>query len=263
MIKYFIRLPFLKRLIPSITTRYFKLLKKNRDYFKVGNINFYLDYLDPIDRQIILNKDYENDLVFFLEKRMKEDSFSYFLDIGSNSGYYSFYFADKFKDLKVKAFEPNIDAYNKFKKTLVKNFLKNIEIFNFGLSDANRKVKIRSMIKNGFVQSNSAVLDSSHKFDLKDFEIKEATLKVGDDILNFRNEKLSIKIDVEGHEIYTLKGLLDILKHNKCLLLIEISDSNFKKVNNFLKIINYRHIFKFECKLDYIYTNFNSDRNQL
>ena len=130
MIKYFIKLPFLKRLIPSITTRYFKLLKKNRDYFKVGNINFYLDYLDPIDRQIILNKDYDNDMVFFLEKRMKEDSFSYFLDIGSNSGYYSFYFADKFKNLKVKAFEPNIDAYNKFKKTLVKNFFKNIEIFN-------------------------------------------------------------------------------------------------------------------------------------
>jgi len=53
MIQFFAKLPILKRLIPSIGTRVLKLFKKNRGYFKIGEINFYLDFLDPF-------KDLEN-----------------------------------------------------------------------------------------------------------------------------------------------------------------------------------------------------------
>jgi FkbM family methyltransferase len=60
----------------------------------------------------------------FLEREMEKNLFEYFLDIGANSGYYSFFFANKFKNLKVKAYEPNFDAFNKFKKTLNKNSFK-------------------------------------------------------------------------------------------------------------------------------------------
>lgn len=258
MIKFLIKLPFFKRLIPSLSIRYYKFLKKNKNFYKIGNINFYLDYLDPLDRQLILNKNYEYDQVSYLEQQMKKDNFSYFLDIGANSGYYSFYFTDKFKNLKIRAFEPNIDAFNKFKKTLSKNLFKNVEVFNFGLSNSERKVGIRSMIKNGFVQSNSAVLDNTHKFNEEDFEIKDAILKIGDKIFNFNQEKLCVKIDVEGHEIYTLRGLFNTLDQNKCLLLIEISDGNFENVNGFLSSIGYQNIFKSQYRSDYIYTNIQS-----
>ena len=255
MIKSILKIPIFKRLIPSLGIRILKLFNKNRGYYNINNIFFYLDFLDPVDRQIILNKEYEQDAVNFLEDEMRKNSFSNFLDIGANSGYYSFYFTDKFKDLKIRAFEPNIDALNKFKKTLSKNSFKNVEVFNFGLSDSERKVGIRSMIKNGFVQSNSAVLDNSHKFNQEDFEIKDAILKVGDKIFNFKNEKLCVKIDVEGHEIYTLKGFINTLDQNKCLLLIEISDSNFENVNKFLSSLGYQNIFKSKYRSDYIYTN--------
>ena len=124
MIQFFAKLPILKRLIPSIGTRVLKLFKKNRGYFKIGEINFYLDFLDPIDRQIIIHKKYENDQVMFLEKLMKKNLFDYFLDVGSNSGYYSFYFANKFKNLKIRAFEPNFDALINLKKLLIKTHLK-------------------------------------------------------------------------------------------------------------------------------------------
>ena len=66
---------------------------------------------------------------------------------------------------------------------------------------------------------------------------------------------LAIKIDVEGHEIYTLKGLTNILKNNHCLLLIEILDPNYDKVDNFLKMIAYKKIFKSKRRSDYVYTN--------
>ncbi len=255
MFNYLTKLPFLKRLIPSITTRYYKLSKKNKNFFKVGNIKFYLDYLDPLDRKMIISQKYEYDQVYYLEEKMNKDTFSHFLDIGANSGYYSFYFADKFKDIQIKAFEPNIDAYTKLKKTLFKNQFKNVEIFNFGLSDEEKKVKIRSMIKNGFVQSNSAVLDGSNNFNKKDFEIKDAIVKAGDNIFNYKDKKIIIKIDVEGHEVYTLNGLTNNLKNNYCLLLIEISEGNYNEVNTFLEVINYKKIFKSKYRSDYIYTN--------
>ncbi len=255
MIKHLVKLPFLKRLIPSIGIRYFKFFGKNKNYFKVNDIYFYLDFLDPIDREIILTHEYESDQVIFLEDKMKQISFSYFLDVGSNCGYYSFYLASKFKDLKIKAYEPNIDAYNKFNKTLLKNSFKNIEIFNYGLSDSSKKTKVRSMIKDGFVQSNSSILYTNHQFNPKDFDVKEATFKAGDEVLTFKNEKLSIKIDVEGHEIYTLKGLIKILKNNECLLLIEISKRNYDEVHKFLDKAGYKNISKSKFRSDYIYTN--------
>jgi len=261
MIKYFLKLPIFKRLIPSITKRVFKLSKNNRKFFKIKNINFFLDFLDPIDRQIILNKEYEHDQVSFLEDKMKKICFSYFLDIGANSGYYSFFFADKFKSLNIIAFEPNFDAFEKFRKTMHENPFQNIKIHNYGLSDHERDVELRSMIKDGFIQSNSAVIDNRHKYAIEDFKINRAKLKVGDEVLSFKNEKILIKIDVEGHEEFTLKGLTKTLSKNECFVLVEISDSRFEEVNSFLNKMNYKIVFKSQRRMDYIYTNFRKEIN--
>ena len=54
MIEFFAKFPILKRLIPSVGIKVLKILKKNRGYFKIRDIYFYLDFLDPIDRQIII-----------------------------------------------------------------------------------------------------------------------------------------------------------------------------------------------------------------
>ena len=257
MIKFLAKLPFFKRLIPSIGTRVLKFLGKNRDYFNIGNIYFFLDFLDPVDRQIIINKNYEHDQVTFLENQMSNDFFSYFLDIGANSGYYSFYFGNKFKKLKILAFEPNIDAFNKFNKTLLKNSFPNVQIFNFGLSDLEKKVKMKSLIRHGYPHTNSTIFDGTHNFDVENYKIFDAQVKVGDNFFKFKNEKISIKIDVEGHELYTLKGLINNLNQNKCLILIEIGNIKFNEVNNFFKKNNFKKIFKSKYRLDYIYSNFN------
>jgi len=58
MIQYLAKFPFFKRLIPSIGARILRLFKKNRGFYKIGDINFYLDFLDPIDREIIIYKKY-------------------------------------------------------------------------------------------------------------------------------------------------------------------------------------------------------------
>ena len=256
MIQLFVKFPFLKRMIPSIGIRILRFFKKNRGYFKIGGINFYLDFLDPIDRQIILNKNYENDQVVFIEREMGKNLFEYFLDIGANSGYYSFFFANKFKNLKVKAYEPNFDAFNKFKKTLNKNSFKNIEVFNFGLSDQEKKVKMYSLITHNYTHSNSTISKNLNDVDIENYNIFEALLKLGDNQFNFYEKKLLIKIDVEGHEIETLKGLIKNLLNNKCLILIEISNKKFSEVNRYLVKNSFKQIFKSKYRSDYVYTNF-------
>ena len=256
MIKILAKLPIFKRLIPSIGTKVLRLLKKNRGFFKIGKINFYLDFLDPIDRQIIIHEKYEDDQVLFFKKQMNKVLFDYFLDIGSNSGYYSFYFADKFNNLKIKAFEPNMDPFDKFTKTLNKNSFQNIEVFNFGLSDQEKKIKMYSLITHNYTHTNSTILKNINDVDIENFNIFEASLKLGDNQFNFYEKKLLIKIDVEGHEIETLKGLIKNLLNNKCLILIEISNKKFSEVNKYLVKNSFKQIFKSKYRSDYVYTNF-------
>ena len=189
-----------------------------------------------------------------MEDQFFKYSISNFLDIGANSGYFSFYFANKFKNLKVKAYEPNLEAFEKFKKTLTKNFFKNIEIFNYGLSDIEKKVKMITWYKHGYAKTNSVILEDNH--DISNSKIFETNLKVGDELLNYKNEKLCIKIDVEGHELSVLKGLAKNLKENKCMILVESGDIKFGDVNDFLINNNYKQIFKSRLRLDYVYSNF-------
>ena len=118
-----------------------------------------------------------------------------FLDIGANSGYFSFYLANKFKNLKVKAYEPNLEAFEKFKKTLIKNSFENIEIFNYGLSDIEKKVKMITWYKHGHAKTNSVILEDNH--DINNSKIFDTNLKVGDQLFNFKNKKLTL-IDTAG-----------------------------------------------------------------
>ena len=253
MIKFIVKIPVFKRLIPSLGIRISKLFNKNKGYYNIKNIVFYLDFLDPVDRQIILNKEYEQDAVNFLEDQMRKNFFSNFLDIGANSGYYSFYFAKKFPDLKIQAFEPNVDAYNKFLKTILKNSFKNVEISNFGLSNVNDKVKMITWFKHGIAKTNSIILDKSH--DMRNSKIFEANLRIGDEIVKISDKKIVLKIDVEGHELSVLDGLKALLNKNKSLILVEIADEKFEKVNKYLSEKNFRIIFKSKYRLDYVYSN--------
>ena len=107
--------------------------------------------------------------------------------------------------------------------------------------------------KHGYAKTNSVILEEFH--DTNNSKIFETDLKVGDQLLNYKNEKICFKIDVEGHELSVLKGLSKNLKENKCIILVESGDIKFRDVNNFLIENNYKQIFKSNLRLDYVYSN--------
>ncbi len=255
MFNFLLKVPTIKKIISSIGIRVLKLLNKNRGYFKINNIKMFLDFLDPIDREIILDQGYEKKEISFLNKLINSNKINHFIDIGANCGIYSFSIALYCKNLNVLAFEPNKEAFEKFSKTLKinSNILKNIKIFNFGLSNKKSKLKMRSKVKYGYSQTGGSVIHDGKIYN--DVEIYDANFEVGDEKLDLIKSNIAIKIDVEGHEYNVLLGLKKLLTNNNCILQIELFDKNFDKSNNFLMDNNFK-ILKVKSNLNNIYKNY-------
>lgn len=257
MLSKLLKLPVLKRLIPSLLVVVLKLLKKNRGYFKIKNIRMFLDFLDPIDRQMILYQEFENLEINFLIKQINNNKVDYFLDVGANCGFYSIYIAKELSNIKILSFEPNKEAYFKFNKTLQKNpkLSKKIQLVNFGLSNKSTKLKMQSMVKHGYAQTGGSSIINNNEYEAHEKYFGD--FKIGDESIKLYNEKIAIKIDVEGHEIYVLEGLKKIIKKNKLIIQIEIFENNFTIVNNFLLSFGYKNIFKVKKRSNYFYSNIN------
>ena len=252
-----LKLPVLKRLIPSLLIRLLKILKQNRGYFKIKDTKMFLDFLDPIDRELILHKEFENLEINFLIEKINIYKINYFLDIGANCGYYSLIIGKNVKNISIIAFEPNKEAFFKFSKSLDINsdLSKKINLHNFGLSNVSKKLKMQTMIKFGYPQTGGAGVTNSDN-NLKNQSIFFADFRIGDEYLNLNEEKLSLKIDVEGHEINVLEGINKTLRNNKCILQIEIFEKNFQSVNNYLLSMNYKKIFEVKHRSNFFYSNF-------
>ncbi len=233
-----------------------RLLKKNRGYFQIGERKMFLDILEPIDKELVLNQCYEEEEINILKKLTKNYSAQYFFDIGANNGYYSIIFADLYKSLNIFSFEPNKDAYLKFINTLKvnKNLSDRIILYDYGLSDKKCIQKMRAKIKNGYVQSGgSRIHDNSLISDIITFEGK---FQVADENYKIQNSKLIIKIDVEGHELNVLKGMVNIINQNSCILQIEIFDENLYEINKFLNDNKFYKKHEIKKRSNYFYSNF-------
>ena len=233
-----------------------KILKKNRGFFNINGFKMYLDFLDPIDRTIILNKTYEFEEINNLTKLINNHSTTKFIDIGANCGFYSFEFATK--NLEVLAFEPNSDALLKINKTITKNqnLKDRIRVFPFGLSNINSKMQMRSMVKHGYIQTGGSSITTEKISQNNKYKIYEGEFKIGDEVLNFKRNNLAIKIDVEGHELNVIKGIQNLLKSNKCIVQIEIFEKNFNLVNSYLLKKNFYLIDQFKKRSNYFYSNY-------
>ena len=85
---------FLKRLIPSVLRR----LPFNKSInIKINNFYINLNLESSIDRYIFLKGFYDKKKIDYIESKINPKEFDYFIDIGSNIGFYALYFASKFK----------------------------------------------------------------------------------------------------------------------------------------------------------------------
>ena len=130
------------------------------------------------------------------------------------------------------------------------------QIYPFGLSNNNSIMQMRSMIKHGYTQTGGSSVTIEKQSLENKYKIYEAKFKIGDEILNFQNNNLAIKIDVEGHELNVLKGIQNLLKKNKCVLQIEIFKKNYHIVNSLLLDNNFILVDQIRERANYFYSNY-------
>lgn len=142
------------------------------------------------------------------------------LDIGAHIGIHTINMSKYFKN--VYSFEPNTDIFNNLNKN-VKN-LNNVTIFNKAVGNQNKKVNL--VVKKFNCQSFVENFDSNKMVEqirIDDLDIKEP--------IGF------IKIDIEGGEINAFKGMYNLLRKYKPVIVFEdhygSNTKYLKKVHNY------------------------------
>lgn len=199
--------------------------------------NLYVPVFDYISTCLMIYGRYEEEELQCIKKNLQKLKKETIIDIGAHIGNHSIFFSNYAKN--VISFEPNPFTY-KLLKLNTENY-KNIKTFNLGISNKNSKVRM-NFVKmntgtNQIVKSKIKLLSKTNSFS------KLITLNK----LKFiKNMKVSlVKIDIEKHEIFALKGMDRILIKNKPILILEYNsnDSSNKKTITYLRSLGYKKIY--------------------
>ena len=228
----FSKIPFIKRLIPSIIKRFaFSFSNYEREINHEG-IVFNLDIRHLIDRTFYINREYEEKNFQNLVTVITSQSPGYFFDVGACWGIYSLRLAKKFNNLKIKAIEPIKRNVQRINNSIDKNNFTNIQVFHTAVGDQNGAIELGS----------NSEWSPNYKINETNVEVTEqSSIKILDDLFDLDNQKIVMKIDVEGFEFEALKGAKKILTNNKCYLQIEIRYENYDQVEKLLNDFGYNN----------------------
>lgn len=214
----------------SILFTGFRLLGINDWYFfkkLPSGIVLRLNINDHIQKQLFWHGAYEfgemNLLIKLLEKG------DCFMDIGANIGYFSLHAAHAVGQTgMVWSFEPATAIFEQLEQHIKINKFSNINAVKKGVSNKNLNgVLYLSSDKN----YGSTGLQPGDEFS---GETEDISLIKLDDFVIEQNIKTirAVKIDVEGHELQVLQGMLQILNTYKPAVLIEIIAAQLQLHNN-------------------------------
>ena len=137
IIRILVRIKFFKRVIPSLTKKFFRLFNINNIIIKKENIFLSINLKNPIDRQIFFKDDYEEEQINYLKRLIKKYNIKRYIDIGAHMGIYSSLISNE--NIKVIAFEPYKKSFEQLKLNKQLNNFDNLTINNYALSDESKK----------------------------------------------------------------------------------------------------------------------------
>jgi FkbM family methyltransferase len=207
------RTQFLSHILLRIINR--NLLRLSRKHLSEGREPIRIFAFDYISHQINLYGQYEKDELILLEKFLKSKNINLkkykCLDIGANIGNHSIYFASLFD--QVVAFEPNKRTADLLELNV--EHLRNVKVIRSGASNYNGETFI---FENPINIGGSTII--KHKSLLPvGSKLQNINLKSIDG-LKFKNVLL-IKIDVEGHELFVIKGAKKLITREKPIIIFE------------------------------------------
>ena len=170
------------------------------------------------------------------------------IDVGASDGIASKFFNNNLNVGTIYCYEPN----EYFLKILKKNKNENMIIKPYAIGNKNIKKKIYFPRYN-FLNKNYDIISYAH-YDQKlmnhfllDFRFRE-NLSIASSILTikkiglFKKKINLIKIDTNGYELSIIKGLIQTIKRDSPVLLVEMNKDE-KKISKILKRFNYDGYF--------------------
>lgn len=172
---------------------------------------------DHVGDKIARNGLYEKENLMLMLALLKKITNPVVLDIGANIGNHALAFSTVAN--KVLAFEPLPAVYALLDSNIRENNIDNIQSFPFALSDVEEDATI-FMVSEGNVGASS--------FDKRDDNVEAVRVnkQIGDRVFQTSGlKKLDlVKIDVEAHEVYVLRGLMQTLQQHKPIITMEWND---------------------------------------
>lgn len=181
------------------------------------------------DRRIapieILNFSYFEKNDFPMMLKLIDENTSFY-DVGANIGWISLNVSKLKKRVKVYAFEPIPETFNALKENIIINEAVNVKSFNFGFSDEEKET-IFYFNPEESVSASEANISKGKR--VRKIRCK---LKKMDNFTNKKNLKVDfIKCDVEGAEIFVIKGGLETIRKYKPVIFLEMLRKWSKKFN--------------------------------
>ena len=198
------------------------LLKRRRvKWFLVAHkgAEFLLNSCEKTDRFVYLRNN-EGAQIELMSDWVMQYSPVCFLDVGANFGLYSIILGRRYPDMRIHSFEPVERLRRQFQANILINGLENLQLHPVAVSDVSAQASYLQ-----HVSGHAGLSKLRQSSDLLGPEWAEMTVETRpmDQMLDYRGERLAIKVDVEGHECEVIRGMCQLLKNNNCYLQVEIS----------------------------------------
>ena len=173
-----------------------------------------------LDRQIIGTGGYEPESMSAVHRLVREGDVV--LDVGANIGYYTVRFGKLVgSGGRVIAAEPTLNYRNILERNIAENGLTNVRILDYGFSDRADTVRID-------IGPSSATMHSPAGFDRVLFQETITISRLDDVAESLGLQRLDfVKIDVDGHEPFVLRGAWAVLGKYSPIILMEISHLHY------------------------------------
>jgi FkbM family methyltransferase len=181
--------------------------------------------MDEHTKSIFLTGQYEPNQFAFLDQNLHGGMV--FVDVGANLGLYSLFASKKVSDSgTVLALEPSSREYERLRRNISYNGLANVRTLQIAASDHAGEAELL-IAEAGHAGHNTL---GDFGYDARLLHKERVGLQRLDTLAE--NEKLSrvdiIKMDVEGAELFALRGAQETIAKYRPILMLELSDRTLR-----------------------------------
>ncbi|HEY0825616.1 MAG TPA: FkbM family methyltransferase [Ramlibacter sp.] len=179
-----------------------------------------LDLSDWAQRMTFcLGRYYESGVLQVLDRLLRPGDT--FVDVGANIGMIALHASARVGSSgAVHCFEPNPECLGLLREHIALNGLRNVRVHPFALSDEPGELELRLTSEHTGTATLAQVACATRTF--------AVPVRVGDEALAGISPRV-VKIDVEGFEVFVLRGLADTLRLAKPFVVTEVEDTLLRR----------------------------------